>query len=242
MLSVSPWMTSMSSGGMPSSWATICANVVSWPCPCALHGEPHLRLAGGVHPQVAAVGHAEAEDVHVLARAGADALGEERDADAHVLALGPLLGLLLAQVVVAGDAHRDAHGLLVVARVVLPAGGRRVRELLGTQQVLQPQLGGVHLQLGREAVDDALDRVDRLGDAERAGVGDAAGGLVRVDGLHGAVGGGVVVGAGEDVEEAGRVLRRLRDAVERAVVGEDVDLDRRGSCPPSSTRSRPFMW
>src|SRR5258708_7454551 len=30
-LSVSPWRTSTSSGGIPSSSATICANVVSWP-------------------------------------------------------------------------------------------------------------------------------------------------------------------------------------------------------------------
>ena len=36
--SVSPWRTWTSSGGIPSSSATICANVVSWPWPwvCAL--------------------------------------------------------------------------------------------------------------------------------------------------------------------------------------------------------------
>ena len=79
----------MSSGGMPSSWATIWANVVSWPWPCDLHREPQQRLAGRVDAQLAAVGHAEAEDVHVLARAGADALGEERQADAHQLAVAP---------------------------------------------------------------------------------------------------------------------------------------------------------
>ena len=33
VLSVSPWITSTSSGGMPSSWVTIWANVVSWPWP-----------------------------------------------------------------------------------------------------------------------------------------------------------------------------------------------------------------
>ena len=71
----------------------------------ALHGDPDDGLAGGVHPQLAAVGHAEAEDVHVLARAGADGLGEERDADAHQLAARPLLGLLPAQLVVPGDPH-----------------------------------------------------------------------------------------------------------------------------------------
>ena len=59
-----------------------------------LHAEAHHRLAGGVHPQLAAVGHAQAEDVHVLAGPGAHALGEEAEADAHQLAPGPLLGLL----------------------------------------------------------------------------------------------------------------------------------------------------
>ena len=33
VVSVSPWMTSTSSTDSPSSAATICANVVSWPCP-----------------------------------------------------------------------------------------------------------------------------------------------------------------------------------------------------------------
>ena len=39
------------------------------------------------------------------------------------------------------------------------------------------------------------------------------------------MGGAVVVGAGEDVEEPGRVLGRLSRGVEGAVVGDDVDLD-----------------
>ncbi len=51
-----------------------------------LNRQPHNGFAGRVHPQLAAVGHAETEDVHVLARAGADSLGEERHADAHQLA------------------------------------------------------------------------------------------------------------------------------------------------------------
>ena len=53
---------------------------------------------------------------------GADGLGEEGDADAHQLAAFALLGLLAPQLVVAGDAHGLAHGRLVVAGVVDPAG------------------------------------------------------------------------------------------------------------------------
>ena len=94
------------------------------------------RLARRVDAQVGAVVHRQPEDVHVLARAGADALGEERDADPHQLAAGPLLGLLAAQVLVAGDLHRDLHRLGVVAGVIRPAGRRLIRELLGRDEAL----------------------------------------------------------------------------------------------------------
>ena len=159
----------------------------------------------------------------MLARPGADALGEERDADAHELAAGALLGLLAAQVLVAGDVHRHAHRLGVVARVVGPAGGRLVGELLGLDEAAHAQVDRVGLHLQREGVDHPLDEVDGLGDAERAAVGDAAGRLVGVDGLDLDVRGREVVGAADDVEEAGRELRRLRGRVEGAVVGDDVD-------------------
>src|SRR6201999_1133361 len=62
-----------------------------------LRRERHDGLAGRVHAQVRAVVHRQPEDVHVRARAGADALGEERDADAHQLAARALLRLLAAQ-------------------------------------------------------------------------------------------------------------------------------------------------
>ena len=45
--SVSPWTTSMSSGGMPSSSATIWANVVSWPWPCVCTLRPSIALPVG---------------------------------------------------------------------------------------------------------------------------------------------------------------------------------------------------
>ena len=69
-----------------------------------------------------------------------DGLGEERHADAHQLAALALLLLLGAQRVVADHVHGQAHGGLVVARVVHPAGLGLVRKLVGLQQVPQPQL------------------------------------------------------------------------------------------------------
>ncbi len=80
-----------------------------------LHGDREHRLPGRVHPQVGAVGHAQAEDVHLAARAGPDRLGEEAQPDAHVLAAGPPLGLLAAQLVVARHVQGQPQRPRVVA-------------------------------------------------------------------------------------------------------------------------------
>ena len=129
--SVSPWRTSTSSGRDAQLLGDDLRERRLVALALRLRADADDRLARRVHPQVGAVVHREAEDVHVLARPGADAFREERDADAHQLAAGALLGLLAAQVLVAGDVHRDAHRLGVVAGVVGPAGRRLVRELLG---------------------------------------------------------------------------------------------------------------
>ena len=190
------------------------------PLALGLAGNAQHRRARRVDPQVGAVGHAQAEDVHVLAGPGADPLGEEAQPDAHVLAAGPLLRLLAPQVRVPGQVHRDVQGPGVVPGVVLPPGRAGVGELLGPQQVPHPQVGRVLAELGGQQVDHPLDQVHPLGDPERAGVGHPAGGLVGVDAGDLAVRGLQVVGAGEDVEEPGRVLAGLRGPVERAVVGQ----------------------
>ncbi len=101
--------------------------------PLRLAADADHRLARRVHAQVGAVVHRQPEDVHVLARARADAFGEEGHSDAHQLAAGALLRLLAAQILVAGDLHRHAHRLGVVPGVVRPTGGGLVRELLGAR-------------------------------------------------------------------------------------------------------------
>ena len=141
---------------------------------------------------------------------GADDLGERRDADAHQLAALALLDLLPPQPVVVDELHRLLEGRRVVARVVLPAGRRLVRELVGLDEVVHPQLGRVLADVVGEDVDHPLDGVDRLRDPERAAVGDAAGRLVRVDAVDLDERVVEVVGAGDHVEEAGRELRRDR--------------------------------
>src|SRR4029079_14352060 len=124
------------------------------------------------------------------------------DADAHELAALALLELLLAQAGVVDHVHGLLERRGVVARVVLPAGRGLVRELVLADEVLHPQLGRVLADVVGEDVDHALDGVDRLGDAERAPVGDTAWRLVRVDAIDFDAGVGEVVNYAHAVARA----------------------------------------
>ena len=205
----------------------IWAKVVSWPWPWRLDADPGEDLAGRMDADLARVEHLDAEDVEVVRRPGADDLGEAADADAHQLAALALLGLLPAQAGVVDHVHRLLERRGVVARVVRPAGRRLVRELLGLDEVLHPQLGRVLADVVGEDVDHPLDGVDRLGHPERAAVGDAAGRLVGVDAVDLDERVREVVRAGDDVEQPGRELRRVGGGVGVAVVGDRPDLERR---------------
>ena len=235
MLSVSPSTTLTSVTGMPSSSATIWAKVVSWPWPCDLHAELEDRLAGRVDAQLGRVEHLQPGDVVGLRRPGADRLGEVGDADADEPPLGPRRRLLLAELLVADLVERRAQRGRVVAGVVDEAGRRLVRELLGLDEVLEAELGRVDAELVGRRLHEPLDEVRRLGDAERAPVGDAARRLVRERALAADVRRRVVVAAGHDVEQAGPELRRLGVGEEGALVGEHVDAERQD---PALVRER----
>ncbi len=161
--------------------------------------------------------------------AGADDLGEEGNADAHDLAGlaalegGALFRLLLAQSGVVDRLHRLLHGGVIVAGIIFPAERRVIGELLGPDEVLQPQFGRIHAELLRQDIHAALDAIGRLGDPERAAIGDAARRLVGVDAVDRQMGDREVIGAGDDVEEAGRPFRRIGAGVEGAVIGQHMD-------------------
>ena len=182
--------------------------------------------AGRMDPDLGAVEHLDAEDVEVLRRSGADHLGEGREADAHQLAAGALLRLLLQERRVADLLERDVERLVIVAAVVGEPERRRVRELILPDEVLLPQFHGVHAQLVGQDVHAALDGVARLRDAERAAVGDAARRLVGEIGVHFGVSHRKGVAAGDDAEDAGRVLAGIRGGVERAVIGRGRHVQR----------------
>jgi hypothetical protein len=184
-----------------------------------------------VHAELRRVEHAQAGDVVRLPRSRADDLGERREPDPEQASLLSRGRLLAPQLVVAELLERELHRLRVVAGVVDEPGRRLVRELLRLDEVVEPELGRVDAELVRRVVDEPFDQVRGLGDAERAAVGDAARGIVGVPAVRDDVRCGNVVRAGDDVEEAGTELRRLRVGEEGSLVG----LERRpqaGHLPP----------
>ena len=193
------------------------------PLALRLGAEARRGLAGGVHADLARVEHLDPENVEMLRGPGADDFGEARDADAHQLAPLPLLGLLLPEIGIPDLLHRLLQGRRIIAAVVLPAERRTVRELLRRDEVLEPQVGRVHLELLRQHVDHALDRVGRFGDAERAAIGDAAGRLVGVHAVDFGERVLEVVGAGADGEQARRKLRWVGRGVRVPVIGQRLD-------------------
>src|SRR5438093_1542775 len=139
--------------------------------------------AGRVNPDLGAVEHLDPEDVEMLRGTGAHDLGERREADPHQLAAKTLCGLLLQQFLVANLLERDVERLLIVAAVVREAEARLIRELILPHEVLAAHFHRIHAELVGQDVHRALDRVARLGDAERAAVRDAARRLVGEIGI-----------------------------------------------------------
>src|SRR5262249_60984453 len=121
--------------------------------------------AGWGRADLAGSDHAEAQDVAVLDRPGADDLGEEAQPDAHQparLAAAesfPIAPLLIAQRRVADRVEGLVERRQVVAAVVLPAERRAVWKLLLADKVAAPQFRRVDPELARQDVDHAFDEI-----------------------------------------------------------------------------------
>ena len=224
---------------MPSSWATIWAQVVSWPWPWRLGAGAQDRLAGHVDPQLGGVEHLDAEDVVLAAVAGAERLGHRRDADAEqpaaLCAPPPAAG---RKSCVADRLEADVEALVVLPGVGEEAERRPVREVVVAHEVDPAELGLVHAEVVGGRLDHALLEEHRLGDPERAAVGDAAGRLVGVDAAGGQVRGRDVVAGERRVHQPDLELARLGVGEERAVVGRRCASGRRGSCRPCAAPAR----
>src|SRR6266487_2069023 len=183
-VSVSPSSTTTSSAGMPSSWATIWAQVVSCPWPWVF--APVRRIALPVMCTLRS-----AESNILMPRMSYSRLFPAPSGSVMVEMPRPS-SLPPPDVLVPDRLQPDVQALGVLARVGQEAEGGPERELVVPDQVDPPELGLVHAEVGGRGLDHPLLEEHRLGDPERAPVGDPAGGLVGV----GAAGGDM---AGRDV-------------------------------------------
>ena len=97
------------------------------------------------------------------AAAGDLDVARHTDAELHAIAALAARGLLREQRGIVGDAQRFVERELVVAAVVAGTHDRGVRELVGLDEVLAPELGGVHVELVGRHVDDALENAAASG-------------------------------------------------------------------------------
>ena len=181
-----------------------------------------------MNADLAAVKHAQPQDIAILHGACADNLGEECQTDTHELSrlaalerLDPL-SLLLAEARVVDGVERFVPSCVVITGIVLPAESRLIRELLLLDEVDPAQLGGVHIELDGEKLDHSFDEIDRLGHAEGATIAHPARRLVGVDTVHREIGRGDVVGARADVHEARGELRGVSTGIKASVIGRSV--------------------
>ena len=171
------------------------------------------------------VEHLDAEDVVLAAVARAQRLGHRGDAQAQQPAPRPRLRLLPPEVLVADRLQPDVQALGVLAGVGEEAERGAVREVVVADEVHPPELGLVHAQVVRGGLHHPLLEEHRLGDPERAPVGDPAGGLVGVGAAGGQVRDRDVVGGERRVHQPDLELARLGVGEERAVVGVGVHPD-----------------
>ena len=232
---VSPWSTSMSANGMPSSVSTICDHEVAWPCPCGGRAGDHRGRPGRVQPQDRRLPttRADADRVRDGGRREPADLDPRRETDAAVLSACPRLGASPLEARVVGHRERLVERARVVARVVAEARRRGVGELL--DEVAAPDLGRVDTQLVGEQIHHPLDHVRGLGTPRaavrvgrrRVGEGPAAGDVDLLD----------VVGARH--HEDRQMRDRRRDELQvRAVVLDELDAKRLNPCRRGRPRAR----
>src|SRR5438105_13464174 len=82
-----------------------------------LHSNTGQNLARGMDANLTAIEHLNTRDIEVLARPGADDLGEGRDANTHQFTTRTLLSLLAAQPFVVYVLHCQLQSTLIVPAI-----------------------------------------------------------------------------------------------------------------------------
>ena len=221
VLSVSPSCTSTSSYGMPSSSATIWANVVSWPCPCDLTPSLRIALPVGCTRSSAESNISQAGDVVLLAGPAPTTSVKRRDPDADQPALLPRLAPAPRAAPRSRASRARCASPRVVAGVVDEAGRRLVRELLGLDEVRRAgtRPGRRRARRPPSATSRSI-RYEASVTRNEQRYATPPGALFVYAPSRDDVRGRDVVAAGDDVEQPGAELRGLRVGVERALVGE----------------------
>ena len=125
-----------------------------------------------VDANLAAVEHAEAENIAVLDRAGTDNLGEVAEADAQkrtglaALEGFDTFGLFLAKVLITDSVQGLFPTGVVIAGVIFPAERRLIRELVLLDEILDAEFCCIHAELDGENLDHPLDEIGSLGHPE----------------------------------------------------------------------------
>ena len=151
---------------------------------------PHDGLAGHVDLQLSGVEHLDAENVVLPAVACPERLGHGRDAEAEQPPARPRFLLLLTEVVVVDRLRPDVEALAVLTGVQQETERRPVRELVVPHEVHPPEPGLVHPQVRGGGLHHPLLEEHRLGDPERAAVGNPAGRLIAIGTAGGEMGDG----------------------------------------------------
>ena len=150
-----------------------------------LRAGPQDRLAGRVHPQLGGVEHLDAEDVVLAAVAGAERLGHRGDADAEQPpALGGPPPCPAGTRRSRSRPARCCRHLWYWPESMRKPNGVRYGNWSSRTRLTPAELGRVDAEVRGRGGDHALLEEHRLGDPERAPVGDAAGRLVGVAALR----------------------------------------------------------
>src|ERR1700745_1327309 len=186
-VSVSPSSTTTSSAGMPSSWATIWAQVVSWPWPCVRAPVRTMAL-----PVMCTLRSAESNILmprmsysRLLPAPSGSVMVEK----ARPSSLPPFraLGSSAPEHLVVDRHEPYVQALGVLAGVKQEAERGAVREVLVPDEVHPAERGLVHAQVVGGRLHHPFLEEHRLGHPDRAPVGHSAGGFVGVQAARGQV-------------------------------------------------------
>src|SRR6202011_1121554 len=167
---------------------------------------PHARdrFAGRMNPDLTTVKHLDTANVEGMCRTCSYGFRKTGNPDAHQLTLATFFLLFFAKLAVSDFFKRQLHCGFVITAVIVPTQGALIREFVGWNKVFEPEFCRINLQLLSQNIHRPFDQVSSFRNSERTPIRYSPRGLVRVNTVYFAEGLRKIVGAGADVEKAGR--------------------------------------